>query len=79
MDRRVTGVGSSPTLPNKSEKTRLWKKLRKLDRKLSKMKSIPWSHSNEYAWIYGKNINKKQELDRKRKQIRLKLKGYNGG
>ena len=34
MGRRAAGAGSSPVLPTKSQRTKLWKRLRRLDREL---------------------------------------------
>lgn len=76
LGRRVTGVGSSPTLPTKAVRTRLWKRLRKLDKELEELKNVPWSNNCKLDWVYGSNITKKQKLDQKRKEVRLKLKGY---
>jgi len=50
------------------EKTKLWKRLRDLDRKMSKF--WPFYHYQEHK---EKEFNK---LDLKRKEIRNKLKGY---
>ncbi len=82
--RRAAGLGSSPSLSilPKSQKTRLWKRLREYDRKISKLKGTP-------AWyLYGKKCQDYmsdsalkvlatiEKLDAKRKEVRNKLKGY---
>ena len=73
--RRADGVGSSPAL-SKSKKTALWKRLRKYDRKIGEI--------DRYIWLFGaidrKYISmetKRKKLDQKRKEVRMKLKGYN--
>lgn len=76
MGRRVTGVGSSPALPIK-EKTKLWNKLRKLDRKIG---ILDRELRRDFMFIIQGEFekeDKRDKLDKKRKYIRLKLKGYN--
>lgn len=73
-DRRIAGVGSSPTLPTKSARTRLWKRLRKLDRDINSL-----DHLTVYQFCQdelNKTLTRIEKLDAKRKQVRLKLKGY---
>lgn len=75
-DRRIAGTGSSPVLPIKSTRTKLWKQLRKLDAKINKI-----SHWLDYDCIYPdkrykERLLKKNQMDQHRKKIRLKLKGY---
>lgn len=77
MDRRVAGVGSSPTLPVKSERTRLWNRLRKLDREIGKLQH----ETHVWGIIWSKKIREQTagkllKKDRQRKSIRLQLKGY---
>ena len=75
--RRVAGVGSSPTLPNKSTRTRLWKRLRKLDAKIYDI-SCWIDHGYIYLTTkeYMEKLDKRDKWDEERKKIRLKLKGY---
>lgn len=70
MNGRIAGTGSSPVLPTKSQRTRLWKRLRKLDSQIAKL-SYPFSI---YTARHLKDKVKK--LDQKRKEVRNKLKGY---
>lgn len=72
-DRRIAGGGSNPSLPTKSVRTKLWKNLRKLDRKIGRL--TRWIR---LTCLEGAEYNSKTllELDSKRKEIRLKLKGY---
>ena len=75
MGRRAAGAGSSPVLPTKSQRTKLWKRLRRLDRELyfydtflKKMTGYRIYRAD--LWVEG------IKLDQKRKEIRNKLKGY---
>lgn len=70
MNGRIAGTGSSPVLPTKSQRTKLWKRLRKLDRRISEL-------SSPFSCYFAKNsIEKIRKLDQKRKEVRNKLKGY---
>lgn len=71
MNGRIAGTGSSPVLPTKSQRTKLWKRLRRLDRQITKS-SYPFSITT------GRQLKDKViKLDQKRKDVRNKLKGYN--
>lgn len=68
--RRVAGVGSSPT------RSKLWRRLRKLDRKCSLARE-----KENYLHVYSTKVELKakqdfEKFDAKRKEVRLKLKGY---
>jgi hypothetical protein len=78
MDRRVAGIGSSPKHSlSLKQKTKLWKKLRKLDCEYSRLKDLNSSGWNLwYNRPYQANQAKMSEIDDKRKEIRNKLKGY---
>lgn len=79
MDRRIAGTGSSPVLPTKSKRTRLWNRLRRLDREI-------WNLDKHHLYGFGKylfykdedkiDLSKREILDQKRKEIRNRLKGY---
>lgn len=76
--RRTAGVGSSPTLPTKLQRTRLWNQLRKLDRQYGRICaqigcSIPFAKLFSYN---EKLVTKLGWIDQIRKKIRNKLKGY---
>ena len=78
MDRRVAGIGSSPKHSLSLErKTKLWKKLRKLDHDYSILENLNLGGWDVwYNMPYQKNQAKKREIDQKREKIRNKLKGY---
>lgn len=66
-----TGAGSSPAIPTKTTRHKLWKRLQKLDRRISRI---------EKQWDYIAGLRglpeKRQRFDLLRKQIRRQLKGY---
>ena len=78
-DRRIARVGSSPAPSTRSERTRLWNRLRKLDRQIAEADN--WLYYN--SWSLGWNTGKKKRdvearrdrLDAKRKDVRMRLKG----
>lgn len=75
--RRAAGTGSSPVHPTRSERTRLWKRLRYLDRECAKCKElIDWYNIVIQKERYIKQTEKFKNLDARRKEVRLKLKGY---
>jgi hypothetical protein len=77
--RRVASAGSSPA-PSKSMRTRLWKRLRRLDRQI--YEADDWLRLN--SWFRGWATEKKRQqvqarrdrLDAQRRATRRKLKGY---
>ena len=77
--RRVAGDGSSPSLPvlSKSQKTKLWQRLRRYDRKVEKLNiQLDWHNTfcnSEKAHVV---MVKLENADLTRKLIRDKLKGY---
>ena len=76
MNRRIAGIGSSPILPTKSKRTKLWNRLRKYDSQISflRIRSYP------YGILDLAEFKKKRErfldIDLKRKAVRAMLKGY---
>lgn len=78
--RRVAGVGSSPALPTRSERTRLWQRLRRLDRQIAGLDQ--WLYLNSWfrGWTTeqerGKKTERRAALDAKRRDARNRLKGY---
>ena len=79
-DRRIASAGSSPAPSTKSERTRLWKRLRRLDQQIAEADN--WLYYN--SWSLGWNMGKKKRdvemrremLDAKRRGVRRALKGY---
>ncbi len=75
--RRVACVGSSPAL-SPSKKTRLWQRLRKYDREIAEIDEV--FKYGEFFIFDKKRIpvmkKSRQELDEKRRVVRMKLKGY---
>lgn len=77
MNGRIAGTGSSPVLPTKSQRTKLWNRLRKLDSNISLLdKNIPIIKMIGPKKEFIKMTNKRVVLDQKRMDIRNKLKGY---
>ena len=75
--RRHAGVGLSPTPLTKSVRTRLWKRLRGLDRKVAQLDYAIWIGS--YLRTHKENLKFKERRDKedaKRRSVRRKLKGY---
>ena len=76
--RRAAGTGSSPVLPTKYERTKLWNRLRELDRKHG-LQALYMKKCLSYL-SYGDLMEQARQkllgIDLKRKSIRLKLKGY---
>jgi hypothetical protein len=78
--RRVASAGSSPAPPTRSARTRLWKRLRRLDRQIHE--ADEWLRFN--SWLHGWGTEKRRtkvkerrfRLDAQRKATRMKLKGY---
>ena len=81
MAGRSASVDSSSTrstnikLTSKSVRTRLWQRLRKLDRQITEL------DNGMYSWLQTrkeqeKRVQKRIRLDQKRKDVRAKLKGY---
>lgn len=76
--RRNASGGSNPSPLTKSVKTKLWNRLRKLDREIERLHKkynsilVRYKFPKDWQEIRLK-INK---LDLKRKETRLKLKGY---
>ena len=78
--RRAAGAGSSPAPSTKSERSRLWRRLRNYDRKITELdqKLIfaervgpnPWIPSEEILW------ERRMKWDKRRKEVRRRLKGY---
>lgn len=70
---RNAGLGSSPSRSTKT-KTKLWKKLRKLDKKCALfVRNYKWymnKESKECLYAYNKYL----KFDQKRKEVRMKLK-----
>ncbi len=75
--RRVASVGSSPAL-SPSQKTRLWQRLRRYDRKIAQIDEVfkygEWFISDKKRIPIMKN--NRQKLDERRRVVRMKLKGY---
>ena len=86
--RRVAGGGSSPPpsikVLTKSQKTKLWKRLRRYDSKIdpikSRLDSYYWQMERYRCWggiEHPESLKEKfNKLDAKRKDVRNKLKGY---
>lgn len=74
--RRAAGVGSTPTLPTKSVRTRLWQQLRKLDSEMFRLKSPTYMFYVKDCDFIIKVNEKLKRADQKRIEIRNKLKGY---
>ena len=78
-DRRIARVGSSPAPSTRSERTRLWKQLRGLDRQIAEADN--WLYYNSWLLRYGPEIRKVEDrrdrLDKKRKDVRMRLKWRN--
>lgn len=67
------GRGSSPLGLSEQERTKLRKRLRKLDRLITRADWLPWAHNSvEHA----KRIGWRNRWDETRRQTRLRLKGY---
>lgn len=86
MDRRIAGEGSSPSLST-TQKSKLWFRLRYLDRKITQLdKDLLWASqmyqigdNNEKRRKQYEMLNKKYEdIDLKRKEVRKKLKHWKG-
>ena len=79
---RAAGVGSSPTPLTKSEKTRLWKRLRNYDRKISaldrEIQLAKWRNAyvERNAWPLERLKERRARWDEKRKRVRALLKGH---
>ena len=77
--RRAAGAGSSPAPLTRSERSRLWRRLRNYDRKITELdrKMVfselfgmePWTLSPDVLW------ERRTKWDERRKEVRRKLKG----
>lgn len=69
----VSPVPVQVRLP-RAKRTRLWKRLKKLDRSLNYWDTLP----DEFrVLLFRENQKMYKKLDEKRKQVRRRLKGYN--
>lgn len=72
----ASSVGSSPAAPSKGKNFKYWKKrLSKLDSELSEWDSKSTFYL-KFKFTYSNLIEKWIKLDKKRKEVRLRLKGY---
>lgn len=71
------GMGSSPIGLSEQERTKLRKRLRKLDRLIARvdwvLKVPPWRSGSER---YARALMQRNRWDETRRQTRLRLKGY---
>ena len=76
--RRHAGTGSSPVLPTKSQRTRLWKRLRRLDRKFHWLDvGIKINSGFQYETRGDRKLcTQRDKVDAQRLSVRNKLKGY---
>ena len=75
--RRMASAGSSPAPSTRSQRTRLWRRLRKLDSKISQLDYGLWIQRH----IGSQTVVEKMECQRikadaSRLSVRNKLKGY---
>ena len=76
--RRMASAGSSPAPSARSQRTRLWKRLRRLDRKIHWLDAGIKSNA---VFSYEPRMDRKMECQRikadaQRISVRNKLKGY---
>ena len=78
--RRAASAGSSPAPSARSERSRLWRRLRNYDRKITEL-----DQKIVFTEIFGKNPNSPSEdillerrikWDQRRREVRRRLKGY---
>ena len=74
MDGSVQGVGSSPTSPTIREMDR--RRLRRLDRKISRLDYAIWINRAWNARLAEKQQMLRDKHDRQRKWLRAWMKGY---
>lgn len=81
-DRRIASAGSSPAPSTKSERTRLWNRLRRLDRQIAETDNWLYCNSWSLGWNTGKKMKdvetRRARLDAQRRDVRMRLKGYKG-
>lgn len=73
-------TGESSSLFPSTKKQKLWKKLQKLDRQISKIEKLLIFDKNYWKWfcslpVHKKVVDKRNRLDQERKAVRAKLKG----
>ena len=80
--RRYAGAGSSPAPSARSERTRLWQRLRKYDRKITQLdreiQLARWRnvYIGKNSWPLDELEKRRAKWDAKRRSVRRRLKGY---
>jgi len=73
--RIVASAGSSPAPSTRSARTRLWKRLRRLDSQIGQLDRVIEFRVIMYRGAGKDLIAQREKKDAKRKEVRMKLKG----